>query len=258
VITAKKISQYSTGCDGLCYASSLSKRPKRRLAILSSQARSVSHNHPERQLIFTNVTTHVHLRCLNAKPNDAHRALATLSLPAVLSRVAPCASSPPLHVAQNIDALSLRVLEPFSSQDKATAEKSLLEMHGSIFVTRCTSCQHIQRSYTPALSSALRNLEDINTKHDIPIKELPRCGGDAWAGSNRYGNCGGLLRPEVVWFNEVPPLMGEIARKMNWCDLLLVVGTSFTVSCNTSRQSVVASQLTFGAGIPRRGFCVAG
>ena len=202
--------------------------------------------------------THVRLRCLNAKPNDAHRALATLSLPAVLSRVAPCASSPPLHVAQNIDALSLRVLEPFSSQDKATAEKCLLEMHGSIFVTRCTSCQHIQRSYTPALSSALRNLEDINTKHDIPIKELPRCGGGAWAGSNRYGDCGGLLRPEVVWFNEVPPLMGEIARKMNWCDLLLVVGTSFTVSCNTSRQSVVASQLTFGAGIPRRGFCVAG
>ncbi len=26
------------------------------------------------------------------------------------------------------------------------------------------------------------------------------------------GGCGGLLRPDVVWFGEVPPLMGEIAR----------------------------------------------
>ena len=67
-------------------------------------------------------------------------------------------------------------------------------------------------------------------RHDIPITELPRCGGEEWAGTNRYGRCGGLLRPEVTWFGEVPEHMGEIARRLNWCDLLLVVGTSSTVS----------------------------
>lgn len=106
-------------------------------------------------------------------------------------------------------------------------------MHGSIFVTKCTSCQKVTRSYAPSLASALEGDEDSNAKRDIPISQLPKCGGDSWTGSNRYGNCGGLLRPEVVWFGEIPPLMGEIARKMSQCDLLLVVGTSSIVSCRT-------------------------
>lgn len=38
-----------------------------------------------------------------------------------------------------------------------------------------------------------------------------------------------MLRPDVVWFGEIPPQLGEIARKMTWCDLLLVVGTSALV-----------------------------
>jgi NAD-dependent deacetylase sirtuin 5 len=172
--------------------------------------------------------------CFNAKPNDAHRALATLSLPSTLSRIAPYAS-PPMHVTQNIDELSQRVLDSLPSQDKSTGEKFLVEMHGSIFVTRCTSCQHTQRIYT-ALASALQGLKDIEVEQDIPVDKLPRCGGDTWTGSNRYGRCGGLLRPEVLWFGEVPPLMGEIARKMNWCDLLLLVGTSSTVSCSIHLQ----------------------
>ncbi|KDQ53340.1 hypothetical protein JAAARDRAFT_61372 [Jaapia argillacea MUCL 33604] len=174
-----------------------------------------------------------HLRrqlCLNAQPNDAHRALSTLLIPSTLSRIAPSASSPPLHITQNIDSLSIRVLDDLHSDLKpTTVEEYVKEMHGSIFVTRCTSCQHVQRTYAPSLSSTLSELAVDGERYDIPHEKLPRCGGDAWGGSNRFGNCGGLLRPEVVWFGEVPPLMGEIARKMNWCDLLLVVGTSFTV-----------------------------
>lgn len=168
-------------------------------------------------------------RCLDAEPNPAHRALASLSLPSTISRLAPSLEpqwSPPLLITQNIDSLSLRALSTAPRDESSTTESSILEMHGSIFATRCTSCRHSQRTYAPSLASALNNTE----ASDIPISDLPRCGGEDWAGGNRYGNCGGLLRPDVVWFGEVPNHMGEIARRLNWCDLLLVVGTSSTVS----------------------------
>ncbi|KAF8058736.1 DHS-like NAD/FAD-binding domain-containing protein [Lyophyllum atratum] len=174
---------------------------------------------------------------LLAKPNDAHRALAALAYAPTSARIAPDTKRP-LHVTQNIDALALRVLETLPTEagaagDATSPVESLIEMHGDMFITRCTSCQHIQRSYAPVLAAALAQLETQDPGEAsgtaITIDQIPKCGGDAWAGSNRYGKCGGLLRPEVVWFGEVPPLMGEIARKMSGCDLLLVVGTSSTV-----------------------------
>jgi len=77
---------------------------------------------------------------LDAKPNNAHRALAILNNPSTLSRIAPNAQSPPLHVTQNIDELSLRVLNAFPQDVKNDAEQHLIQMHGSMFRTRCTSC----------------------------------------------------------------------------------------------------------------------
>ena len=168
-------------------------------------------------------------RYLQAKPNAAHYALASLGDPSILSRIAPSlgeSATPPLLITQHIDSLSLRALDALPAEAKVAAEKRLLEMHGSIFVTRCTSCQHTLRSHDTPLASALIDPE----RHDIPVAELRRCGGEKWSGSNRYGKCGGLLRPSVTWFGEVSEHMGEIARQLNWCDMLLVVGTSFTVS----------------------------
>jgi len=180
-------------------------------------------------------------RYLLAKPNDAHRALATLAHPPTLARIAPQHTRPRvLHITQNVDALALRVLEslPTTEGDNDPAKDALIEMHGNIFLTRCTSCNHIQRSYAPTLAAALAELErrpaadgdQGGAKPVVTLEQLPKCGGDAWAGSNRYGRCGGLLRPEVVWFGEVPPMMGEISRQLSACDFLLVVGTSSTVS----------------------------
>lgn len=141
------------------------------------------------------------------------------------------ASAPPVQVTQNIDGLCLRVLDAFPENVKPDIPRDIIfEMHGSIFATRCTSCRHVHRSLARSPSAKLQAImKDNPTLVDIPASDLPRCGGDDWAGSNRYGRCGGLLRPDVIWFGEIPPLMGEIARKMNWCDLLIVVGTSFTV-----------------------------
>ena len=46
---------------------------------------------------------------------------------------------------------------------------------------------------------------------------LPRC------------HCGGLLRPHVVWFGEIPLGMREIGEALDDCDLFLTVGSSGAV-----------------------------
>ncbi|KAK7035907.1 sirtuin [Favolaschia claudopus] len=170
--------------------------------------------------------------CLDAEPNAAHRAIANFCLPLTLARIAPALDPrwpAPLVITQNMDALSSRVLSSSSDRDKDAAEKCIIEMHGCIFETRCTSCGHIQRAYTPTpFSEALSSAQAQSSSVRIPVEDLPRCGGPGSA-SNRYGRCGGLLRPNVVWFGEVPNCMGDIAMRMNWCDLLLLVGTSTTV-----------------------------
>ncbi|KAJ7253325.1 sirtuin [Mycena haematopus] len=171
-------------------------------------------------------------KCLDAQPNAAHRALATFCIPETLARVAPSLDPrwpAPLLITQNMDALSSRVLSHFSAADQESAEKCIVEMHGCIFETRCTSCAHVQRAYAPTpCSDALSAAQGSQSASSIPVEKLPRCGGPGCT-TNRYGRCGGLLRPNVVWFGEVPMHMGDIAMRMNWCDLLLLVGTSTTV-----------------------------
>ncbi|KAG9034394.1 hypothetical protein FRB95_013302 [Tulasnella sp. JGI-2019a] len=171
------------------------------------------------------------IKALNAPLNAAHQALAALALPAVITRIAPSLEaqySPPLFITQNVDGLSKRALESLPPDAKAAGEKNLLQMHGNIFVTRCTSCKHEQLNFDVPLCTALGQHGD-DDDIDIPIHELPKCGGESWNGSNRYGRCGGLLRPGGVWFGEIPEHMGDISRRLNWCDLLLVIGTSSTV-----------------------------
>ncbi|PPQ90637.1 hypothetical protein CVT25_006620 [Psilocybe cyanescens] len=170
---------------------------------------------------------HRRLQALNAKPNKGHLALAALNVPSVASRVIPSASLVPLHVTQNLDELTMRALKSLP-ESASEGEKRLVPVHGSLFRARCLSCKHEMQSYEPYLAASLKKLgPDVVV--DIPVDRLPRCGGDEWSGSNRYGRCGGLLRPDVVWFGEVPPRMGEIAREITGCDLLIVVGTSSIV-----------------------------
>lgn len=169
-------------------------------------------------------------RCLDSQPNNGHLAIAALNIPSVRKRIMPSAIAPPLHVTQNIDDLSLRSLQLLPESVTTTALETLIQMHGSLFKTRCLSCNHVRHSYEPHLAVSFKDCTSPNSFIDISTDKLPRCGGDDWSGCNRFGRCGGPLRPDVVWFGEIPPLMGEIARKITWCDLLIVVGTSSTVS----------------------------
>ncbi|KAG8848543.1 hypothetical protein FRB96_001070 [Tulasnella sp. 330] len=156
----------------------------------------------------------------------------TLARPNVISRIAPSLDDKfplPLFVTQNVDGLSMRALASLPPDLRVIGEKNLLQMHGSIFVTRCTNCEHEQPNFDLPLCTALGQ-HRLDEDDDIPISELPKCGGEKWNGSDEDGNCGGLLRPAVVWFGEMPDYMEEIDDRLKICDLILVVGTSSTVA----------------------------
>lgn len=112
-----------------------------------------------------------------AEPNAGHRAVA---------------SRPEITVVtQNVDELHQRA-----------GSKKVLQVHGSIWVVRCTGCGE--------------------EHHDsrVPLPELPpRC------------RCGALLRPAVVWFGEglSPGVWDNAQQAVTSCDVLLVVGTSALV-----------------------------
>jgi NAD-dependent deacetylase len=94
-------------------------------------------------------------------------------------------------VTQNVDGL----------HDRA-GSRNVLKLHGDIWTLRCLKCGSERR--------------DERT----PLPELPpRC------------ECGGMLRPGVVWFGErLPPDAWERAQKATReAAVLLVVGTSATV-----------------------------
>lgn len=97
---------------------------------------------------------------------------------------------PFLLVTQNVDDL----------HDRA-GSKALIHMHGSLVHRRCISCRNVQESH-----------EDIETSHACP-------------------NCSavGTLRPDVVWFGEMPRDMDRIYQALESCEMFISIGTSATV-----------------------------
>ncbi len=85
---------------------------------------------------------------------------------------------------------------------QAAGSRNILELHGNIWRVRCLRCGVRQENRT------------------IPIPAPPSC-----------NICGGMLRPDVVWFGEN---LEEAVLRTAWellesCDLLLVIGTSGVV-----------------------------
>jgi len=111
-------------------------------------------------------------------------------------------------VTQNVDGLHQR-----------SGSGSVIELHGSFWLVRCTRCPE-------------ESLLD-----EAPLSEVPpRCTG-----------CGGLLRPAVVWFGEAMPedAMREAAGLAEACDLAVVVGTSAQVY-----PAAALPHIARGAGAP--------
>jgi len=107
-------------------------------------------------------------------------------------------------ITQNVDGLSSNL-------------KNFIEMHGSLFRTRCTKCGDIEVNRNSPICEGLVGTEISNLDANLPIEKLPSC-----------TKCDGLLRPDVVWFHETldPNIVSKIQVELNRCDLLLVIGTS--------------------------------
>jgi NAD-dependent deacetylase len=112
------------------------------------------------------------------RPNAAHVALAELE-----RRVE--------HfwlITQNVDGLH-----------RLAGSEKLSEIHGNIWMVRCTGCGRIEENRT------------------VPLPLLPYCSA-----------CGALLRPHIVWFGE-SLATEDITRSyeaLESCELLLIIGTS--------------------------------
>jgi NAD-dependent deacetylase len=137
------------------------------------------------------------------RPNDAHRALAARALD----------RADVVIVTQNVDELHADAAHEIAGErDPAAAIP--IELHGSIFRTRCSSC------------GARRPDREV-----APSASLPRC--DA---------CGGLLRPDVVWFGESldPGVIDAAVTEAGSADVCLVIGTSAVVHPAAGLASIVA------------------
>jgi len=79
---------------------------------------------------------------------------------------------------------------------------NVLELHGSIIRIKCTVCDFID--------NITENFESLP----------PKC------------KCGGMLRPDVVWFGESLPqnIWQSAIKEASVCDVMVIVGTSLVVS----------------------------
>ena len=107
-------------------------------------------------------------------------------------------------VTQNVDGLHRRA-----------GSRRVLELHGSLWRVRCTACG--------------RETEDER----VPLPIPPSC-----------SECGGLLRPAVVWFGErlSAGVFGEAWEAVKSCDLLLSIGTSGVVEPAASLVRLAAER----------------
>ena len=147
-----------------------------------------------------------------ARPNDAHRSLARLELDGRIEQL----------LTQNVDGLH-----------QAAGSRNVIDLHGRVDVVRCLACE--RRTPRAELQAELirRNpdfaehearaapdgdayLEDIDfTAFDVPACEA----------------CGGLLKPDVVFFGESVPAerVRHAMSALERADAMLVVGSSLMV-----------------------------
>lgn len=94
-------------------------------------------------------------------------------------------------ITQNVDGLHL-----------LAGSRNLLELHGNLWKVQCTECDRV----------VLDRSSDMGA--------LPKC-----------AECGGLLRPHVVWFGESldPDVLGRAVEAARSSQIMLVIGTSAIV-----------------------------
>jgi NAD-dependent SIR2 family protein deacetylase len=147
-----------------------------------------------------------------ARPNDAHRALARLE----------AAGHVPTLVTQNVDGLHQRA-----------GSSDVIELHGSIGAVTCLDCG------TRHARSAIQQTLEADNPALLDVVAEPAADGDAHLEWHDLGgfripacpNCGGQLKPSVVFFGENVPraTVDDATRALEAADAMLVVGSSLMV-----------------------------
>ena len=151
-------------------------------------------------------------RIRRAQPNDAHRALAQLE---AMGRIR-------LVLTQNVDRLH-----------QAAGSARVIDLHGRIDLVRCMDCN--RRSPRGEMQHELGRLNADWL--DLDATEAPD--GDADLDGADFAafvvppcrRCGGVLKPDVVFFGENVPRdrIDEAGRGLDEADAMLVVGSSLMV-----------------------------
>jgi NAD-dependent deacetylase len=136
------------------------------------------------------------------RPNAGHYAL---------DQIAQCAPQFTL-ITQNVDGLHQFVKTESLKASKTFRDYSILELHGNIQRVRCSECGTFTDEWGDDSQS------------------VPQC-----------AHCGGLLRPDVVWFGEAlpRPALEAAVESARGCDAFFSIGTSGVVQ--------PAASLGFGA-----------
>ena len=151
-------------------------------------------------------------RIRRARPNDAHRALARLEA------MGGCE----LLLTQNVDRLH-----------QAAGSARVIDLHGRIDLVRCMGCE--RRTPRDELQDELGRLNADWL--DLEAADAPD--GDAELDSADFSSfivpscrrCGGVLKPDVVFFGENVPRdrVDAAARHLDEADAMLIVGSSLMV-----------------------------
>ena len=137
-------------------------------------------------------------RIRSAQPNAAHEAIVKLSIHA----------SDFLLVTQNVDDLHARA----EWHGNRLPPEKIVQIHGDIFVTRCSHCDFSCNDRPPSVAAATSGAADEQ-------EGVPQC-----------PRCSALMRPAVVWFGEYLDA-AKIDAVENFlsggqCDLVMVIGTT--------------------------------
>lgn len=147
-----------------------------------------------------------------ARPNPTHGALAALEHAGAIAGL----------LTQNVDRLHA-----------AAGSRRVLELHGALADVRCLGCGILERREAVQARLLAANpgwLELSAASAPDGDAELPPAQIAAFREVG-CGLCGGLLKPDVVFFGEaVPrPRVEEAWRQLEAAEALLVVGSSLTV-----------------------------
>jgi NAD-dependent SIR2 family protein deacetylase len=151
-------------------------------------------------------------RFAKAAPNAGHFALAQLESAGVLSGV----------LTQNVDALHQR-----------SGSARVVDLHGRLDRVRCLTCGQVY-----ARDAVSRQIAELNPWLSETDSAVLRPDGDADVTGIRdfvvpaCGLCGGILKPDIVFFGEFIPTTTffEASALLGGAEALLVVGSSLVVN----------------------------